>query len=97
MQKGQVVSKEEFLRNSQYAKEEWEGLLVSADTTKKHYNIGVQLDENRILLVDQVPDHEVHHRIHQLVPEITQLQRQHAPHQSLASTMSLIGLGKGTV
>lgn len=83
MHKGQIVSKEEFLRNSQYAKEEWEGLLVSADTTKKHYNIGVQLDENRILLVDQVPDHEVHHRVHQLVPEITQLQRQHGSHNDL--------------
>ena len=83
MHKGQIVSKEEFLRNSQYAKEEWEGLLVSADTNKKHYNIGVQLDENRILLVVHVPDQEVHHRIHQLVPEITQLQRQHGAHNDL--------------
>ena len=88
MQKGQVVSKEEFLRNSQYAKEEWEGLLVSADTTKKHYNIGVQLDENRILLVDQVPDHEVHHRIHKQVPENNQLQRQHRSHNDLQNYQS---------
>lgn len=77
MKKGQIVSKEEFLKNSQYAKEEYEGLLVSADTQKKHYNIGVQLDENRIILVDQVPDHEVHHRIGQIVPHITELQRQY--------------------
>lgn len=88
MQKGQIVSKEEFLRNSQYAKEEWEGLLVSADTAKKHYNIGVQLDENRILLVDQVPDHQVHHRITQLVPQIAELQRQHGSHNDLQNYQS---------
>lgn len=88
MQKGQIISKEEFLRNSQYAKEEWEGLLVSADTTKNHYNIGVQLDENRILLVDQVPDDQVHHRITQLVPQIAELQRKHGAHADLQNYRS---------
>ncbi|HOB12512.1 MAG TPA: hypothetical protein PLM20_09455 [Syntrophomonadaceae bacterium] len=88
MRKGQIMTKEEFLRNSQYAKEEWEGLLVSADTTKNHYKIGVQLDENRILLVDQVPDHEVHHRITQLVPQIAELQRQYGSHSDLQNYQS---------
>ena len=32
MHKGQIMSKDEFLRNSQYAKEDYEGLMVSADT-----------------------------------------------------------------
>lgn len=88
MHKGQIMSKEEFPRNSQYSKEEWEGLLVSADVTKNHYNIGIQLDENRILLVDQVPDNQVHHRITQLVPQITELQRQHRAQNDLQNYQS---------
>lgn len=83
LKKGQIVSKDDFLKNTQYAKEEWEGLLVSADTQKKHYNIGIQLEENRILLVDQVPDHEVHHRLTQLVPRIAEIQRQYASQPDL--------------
>ncbi|HOQ09682.1 MAG TPA: hypothetical protein PLG09_06110 [Syntrophomonadaceae bacterium] len=88
MHKGQIMSKDEFLRNSQYAKEEYEGLLVSADTASNQYKIGIQLDENRILLVDQVPDHEVHHRINQLVPQITELQRRYRSHNDLQNYQS---------
>lgn len=83
MEKGQIISKQEFLKNSQYAKEEYEGLLVSADTQKKHYNIGVQLDEERIVVVDQVPDHEVHHRLTQIYPRIAEIQRQYGAQTDL--------------
>lgn len=52
IQKGQIINKKEFLKNGQYAKEEYEGLLVGSDVEQGRYNIGVQLDENQVVVVD---------------------------------------------
>ncbi len=52
MHKGQIINKKEFLKNGQYAKEEYEGLLVGSDVEQGRYNIGVQLDENQVVVVD---------------------------------------------
>jgi hypothetical protein len=52
IQKGQIINKREFLKNGQYAKEEYEGLLVGSDVERGRYNIGVQLDENQVVVVD---------------------------------------------
>ncbi|MGR6836894.1 hypothetical protein [Syntrophomonas erecta] len=82
-QKGQIISKKSFMENGDYAKEEYEGLIVSADSQKGHYNIGVQLDEERVLLVDHARDSEVHQRVNQLAPQIQEIQRQYKSGQDL--------------
>ncbi|HWP97672.1 MAG TPA: hypothetical protein VN426_12570 [Syntrophomonadaceae bacterium] len=73
-QVGTVVSKQSFLKGGGYAKEEYEGLLVSADVENGVYNIGVQLQEDRVLVVDQAKDSEVHHKLHEWVPRIQEVQ-----------------------
>lgn len=75
--KGKVMTKDAFLRTGSYAKEEYEGLLVSADTEQGCYNIGVEIGKNRVLLVDQVKDSEVHEKVHSWVPQIPDIQRQY--------------------
>ncbi|MEQ8174145.1 MAG: hypothetical protein ABRQ26_03665 [Syntrophomonadaceae bacterium] len=72
---GSVMSREAFLRNSGYAKEEYEGLIVSADVDKGVYNIGIELDDGNILLVDKASDKQVHDRVHQWIPKIVEMQR----------------------
>ncbi|QGU00213.1 hypothetical protein SYNTR_1619 [Candidatus Syntrophocurvum alkaliphilum] len=53
LQRGQIVNKEQFLKNSSYAKEEYEGLIVAADDQSGFYNFGLQLDEDKIMVVDK--------------------------------------------
>lgn len=72
---GSVMSREAFLKNSGYAKEEYEGLIVSADVAKGVYNIGIELDDGSILLVDQASDKQVHDKVHQWIPKIVEVQR----------------------
>lgn len=77
LQKGMIISKEEFIKDGEYAKEEYEGLLVSSDIKNGVYNIGVQIDEDNILLVDTVDEKEVHKKYHQLVPHIQEIQKEY--------------------
>jgi hypothetical protein len=72
---GSVMSRDAFLRNSGYAKEEYEGLIVSADVDKRVYNIGIELDDGNILLVDQASDTQVHSKVSEWYPRITEMQR----------------------
>lgn len=74
-EKGSVMSRDAFLRNSSYAKEEYEGLIVSADVDKRVYNIGIELDDGNILLVDQASDTQVHSKVHEWIPRIVEVQR----------------------
>jgi hypothetical protein len=55
--RGSIVSKQDFLKDGLYAKEEYEGLLVSSDQQQGCYNLGVQLDDFKIGLLckDNVP------------------------------------------
>ncbi|MGI6413158.1 MAG: hypothetical protein ACOXZ5_05855 [Syntrophomonadaceae bacterium] len=75
--KGRIVSKADFLKQGDYAKEEYEGLIVCADSKKGLYNLGIQLDENRILVVGESRDTDVHEKINQLAPKIRELQSQY--------------------
>ena len=75
--KGKVVSKQEFLRDGLYDKEQYEGLLVSADSASGWYNIGVQLGENKVLVVDQVKDTNIRERIQGWMPQVSDLQKQY--------------------
>ncbi|NLB89014.1 MAG: hypothetical protein GX790_07300 [Syntrophomonadaceae bacterium] len=77
MHKGKIISKSEFLKNGEFAKEEYEGLLVASDTQKGLYNIGVDLGGDKVLLLEQVDDSNVHERYHELIPKIQEIQRQY--------------------
>lgn len=75
---GQIISKPEFMTNSDYSKEQYEGLLVSSDVQQGVYNIGVQLSENQVLIVDQSTEADVREKIiNTWAPQIQEIQRQH--------------------
>lgn len=77
IKKGDVISKQQFLGQGLYAKEEYEGLIVSSDQHQRCYNLGVQLDEERILVVDQAREDEVEEKLRNWVPQIPEIQRQY--------------------
>ncbi|MFZ3102166.1 MAG: hypothetical protein WA131_03750 [Desulfitobacteriaceae bacterium] len=81
--KGEIMSKEDFLFNSPYTKEPYEGILVSADNTNNQYKIAVQLSENQVLFVDQVSDREVQERLNQWIPRINEIQMQYGVNNDL--------------
>ena len=78
--KGKVVSKSEFLKNGLYNKEQYEGLLVSADSSSELYNIGVQLSETQVLVVDQAQAGNIRERIQGWAPQVHDIQKQHGVH-----------------
>ncbi len=82
-QEGKVMSKQEFLKGGLYSKEQYEGLLVSSDMEQGWYNIGVQLDENTVLVVDHSKDTHVRERIQNWAPQVEQIQREHKVKNSL--------------
>ncbi|MDR1616244.1 MAG: hypothetical protein LBR98_04460 [Syntrophomonadaceae bacterium] len=71
---GRIVEKEYFLQNSNFSREEYEGLIVSADLDSGLYNIGVELDDNQVLVVDQVQESLVAARVQQWAPKIQEIQ-----------------------
>jgi len=77
MQKGQILNKKEFLKNGQYAKEEYEGLLVGSDIEQGRYNIGVQLDENQVLVVDFSNEQQIQDKVLWWSSQIADVQRRY--------------------
>jgi hypothetical protein len=77
VKRGSILDKKDFLERGLYAKEEYEGLLVSSDQEKQCYNLGVQLDEERILVVDQAREGEVEEKLKSWVPRIQEIQREY--------------------
>lgn len=75
LRKGDIVNKKSFLEKGLFAKEEYEGLLVSADTTQQCYNLGIQLDEDRILVVDQVKEGNVEEKVRSWSGKIPEIQK----------------------
>jgi hypothetical protein len=75
--RGSIVSKQDFLQNGTYAKEEYEGLLVSSDKQEGCYNLGIQLAEDKILLVDQAIDSDIEEKVQTWAAQIQTIQRQH--------------------
>ncbi len=75
--RGSIVSKQDFIKDGLYAKEEYEGLLVSSDQQQGCYNLGVQLAEDQVLVVDQATDSNINEKLKTWVPQIQTLQRQH--------------------
>ena len=77
IKKGQIVDKSTILKQGEFSKEEYEGLIAASDTEKGIYNIALQLIENRVLIVDQVQDNQVQDRYHQLTGQIQDLKKQY--------------------
>ncbi len=75
--KGNLMSKDSFLKDIPYTKEPYEGILVSADDKNNQYKIAVQLGENLVLQVDQVSDSEVEERVREWIPRVNQIQMQY--------------------
>ena len=73
--KGDIVNKKSFLEKGLLAREEYEGLLVSPDQAQKCYNLGVQLDDDRILVVDQVKEDSVEEKVRSWSGKIQEIQR----------------------
>lgn len=81
--KGEIISKREFLAHGSYAKEQYEGLLVSSDIQQGCYNIGVQLGEDRVLIVDQAREDNVRERIQSWAPQVHFIQKRHGVRSDL--------------
>lgn len=77
IKKGQIVDKSAILKQGEFSKEEYEGLIAASDTENGIYNIALQLSENRVLIVDQVKDSQVQDRYHQLTEQIQDLKKQY--------------------
>ena len=77
IEKGQIISKKDFLKDGQYAKEQYEGLLVSSDVKHGHYNIGVQLDENQVLVVDHSNESQIREKVISWSAQIADIQRRY--------------------
>ena len=75
LRKGDIVNKNIFLEKGLFAREEYEGLLVSSDTAQRCYNLGVQLDEDRIFIVDQVQEGNVEEKVRSWSGKIQEIQR----------------------
>lgn len=75
IEKGRIVNKSEFLKHGEYAKEQYEGLLVSSDAEQGRYNIGVQLDDNRVLVVDFSNETQIRDKVLNWSSQIADIQR----------------------
>ena len=75
IRKGDIVNKKSFLEKGLFAREEYEGLLVSSDTAQRCYNLGVQLDQDRILVVDQVQEGNVEEKVRSWSGKIQEIQK----------------------
>lgn len=74
--KGKILSKKEFMKDG-FTKEYDEGLLISANMDQSGYNIGVQLSEDEVLVVDQADEDRVRERIFAWAPKVQDIQREH--------------------
>lgn len=80
--KGRIIKKESLLNNSGYAKEQYEGLLVSSDE-QGFYTIGIQLNENDVLIVDQAKETNVRERIQNWAAQVEDIQRKYGRSEPL--------------
>lgn len=76
-QEGKMMAKQDFIKDGLYTKEQYEDLLVSSDLEQGCYNIGVQLDENTVLVVDHSSDTEVRQKILNWSAQIEDIKEQY--------------------
>ncbi len=77
VKRGTIVNKKAFIQGGLYAKEEYEGLLVSSDLNEGCYNLGIQISEDQVLFVDQATDSNINEKLETWASQIQTLQRQH--------------------
>ncbi len=74
--KGRIINKNSLVNNSSFVKEQYEGLLVCSDE-QGFYNIGVQLNENDVLIVDQAKETNVRERIQNWAAQVEDIQKKY--------------------
>lgn len=57
-----VMSKQDFLANDLFTREYYEGLLITMGSDG-NYQIGIQLDENKVVKVDSASPDQVRERV----------------------------------
>jgi hypothetical protein len=62
VEKNKIMSKEEFLADDLFNKEHYEGLMISMGEDGR-YQIGIQLDEDKVVKVDSATPETVRERI----------------------------------
>lgn len=80
---GKIVSKEEFIKDGQFSKEQYEGLIVSSDFEDESYSLGVQLTEDLLLVVGYADEDNIREKIQANVPQIDKIQREYGAKRDL--------------
>jgi hypothetical protein len=76
-QNGQLLSKQDFLAQGDWSRENaYEGLLV-VNHGDQGYDLGVELDGNRILKVDSVSPEEVQDRVLYWAAQLEDIRREY--------------------
>ncbi len=75
-QNGQLISKQDFLSQGEWAREYYEGLLVVNHGTQG-YDLGVELDNDQILKVDRASSDEVKERVQYWGARIEDIRREY--------------------
>ncbi|NLU49297.1 MAG: hypothetical protein GXX09_02640 [Syntrophomonadaceae bacterium] len=83
VKRGQIISKEEFMAGGHYGKEQYEGLLVSGDIEHGYLQIGIQLDENRVMVVDSATEENVRERIQNWAAQVRKYQKKYGSNMDL--------------
>lgn len=75
--KGTIIPREEFINRGAIVKEQYEGLLVASDRAQSAYDIGIQLNNEQVMVVDSATPQDIRHRIQNWAPLVAQYQRQY--------------------
>ncbi len=75
--KGQIVDKSDFITKDGFSKEYYEGLLIASDASLNGYNIGIQLSEDKVLVVDRTNAENAREMVDLWAPRIDQIQREY--------------------
>ncbi|NLT21043.1 MAG: hypothetical protein GXY16_08605 [Syntrophomonadaceae bacterium] len=88
MKKGTIMNKADFLKKGDYAKEEYEGLIVCADNSTGKYNLGVEIDDENIVIIDQATPEQVNQRVQELSAKVPEIQKQYQTGSHIYHTSS---------
>ena len=75
--KGQIVDKSDFIVKDGFSKEYYEGLLIASDASLNGYNIGIQLSEDKVLVVDRTDAENARETVDRWAPQVDQIQREY--------------------
>lgn len=76
-EKGQIVDKSDFIDKNGFAKEYYEGLLVASDEAINGFHVGIQLSEDKVLVVDQAGPEDARTVAEHWAPRIDAIQREY--------------------